>query len=314
MNYKDYYKVLGVEKNANTADIKKAYRKLAIKYHPDKTQNNKAAEEKFKEINEANAALSDTEKRKKYDELGENWKHQQQYQNQGQAQNAHWSQRQQAPDGQRQGYNSGNENFDTDSDFSSFFESMFGGARQGGRNKTPVKGNDYKAEVELTLQEAYTGTKRQLDANAEKLQMNFKPGVSEGQLLRLKGKGAFGSNGGEKGDIYITVRIQSQSTYERKGDDLYCDIPANLYTCILGGQISIRTLKGMMKIDIPKETNNGKILRLKGLGMPKFGKENEFGNLYARIQISLPENLSPKEIELFKELSILKSQSNAQTV
>jgi len=309
MDYKDYYKVLGISKNASPDEVKKAFRKLAVKYHPDKTKNNKSAEEKFKEINEANEVLSDPEKRKKYDELGENWQNYQQRgtPNQG---GFDWSKWQNAQGGQRRTYTSGTDSVDEEGDFSSFFESIFGGSsRNRGRARTPEKGDDYRTDIEISLEEAYTGTQRHLEVNDEKLQMSFKPGVKDGQVLRLKGKGGPGHGGGARGDIYITIHVYPHPRYERKEDDLHCEAPIELYTVMLGGKPTINTLKGVIKIDIPKETDNGKILRLKGLGMPKFGKLNEFGDLYVKIKVVLPKNLSEKEFELFRELSKIRSHS-----
>ncbi len=307
MDFKDYYKILGVDKTASADDIKKAYRKLAVKYHPDKNQGNKQAEEKFKEANEANEILGNPEKRKKYDELGANWK---QYENQGgQGYNQGRNQQQ---GGQRY-YSSGNEGFEGSENFSDFFESYFGGnfGSQGGqRGRRSQSGSDYEAEVQLSLEEAYAGTSRMMEVNGEKLQMKFK-GVQEGQKLRIKGKGGQGLNGGTRGDIYVNVHIAPHPHFERKGDDLYCEAPVELYTAILGGKSPVRTMKGIIKIDIAKEMDNGKTLRLKGMGMPKFGKENEFGDLYAKVKIIIPKKLTVKEIELFEQLSQLKLKNQA---
>jgi curved DNA-binding protein len=307
MNYKDYYKILGVSKTASNDDIKKAFRKLAVKYHPDKNPGDKVAEEKFKEINEANEVLSDPEKRKKYDELGENW---QQYQNGGRQQQqgdfdwGSW----QSSGGGRQYSSTG---FGDEGDFSDFFESVFGGGFRGGQSRGPRKGSDYRAEAEISLEEAYYGTSRLMEVNGEKLQMKFKPGTKDGQTLRIKGKGAPGSGKGDRGDIYVTVHIPPHPHFERKENDIHCEAPIELYTAILGGKATIRTLKGIIKIDIPKETENGKVLRLKGMGMPVFGQENVYGDLYARVKVILPKNLSEEEIELFKQL---KNKNHAQTV
>lgn len=305
MNYKDYYKILGLTKSASREEIKKAFRKLAVKYHPDKNPGNKTAEEKFKEINEANEVLGDPEKRKKYDELGENW---QQYQQQGNPQQEYdWSQWQQQQGGRQY---QGGSSFEGGGDFSDFFESVFGD-RFGGRSRGAQKGNDYSAEVQLSLEEAYNGTARLLEVNGEKLQMKFKPGVKEGQALRIRGKGGAGSNNGARGDIYVTVHVAEHPHFERKENDLYCEAPVDLYTLILGGKATIHTMKGMIKIDIPKESENGKMLRLKGMGMPVFGKENSFGDLYAKVKAVLPKNLSAEETELFQQL---KNKNHEETV
>ncbi|MDF2436079.1 MAG: DnaJ-class molecular chaperone with C-terminal Zn finger domain [Bacteroidota bacterium] len=296
MSYKDYYKILGLEKTASADAIKKAFRKLAVKYHPDKNPGNKAAEEKFKEINEANEVLGDPEKRKKYDEFGENWQQTQQanYQNPHQ--------------------HGGNTRYYSEQDFgggdfSDFFESMFGG-KFGGGSRGAQKGGDYSAEVEISLEEAYHGTSRLLEVTGEKLQMRFKPGVKEGQTLRIKGKGAAGNNNGARGDIYVTVHVASHPHFERKENDLYCEAPVDLYTLILGGKATIRTLKGNIKIDIPKSTDNGKTFRLKGMGMPVFGKETS-GDLYAKVKVMLPKNLSNEELELFRKL---KNKHHEETI
>jgi curved DNA-binding protein len=312
MDFKDYYKILGVERNASAEDIKKAYRKLAVKYHPDKNAGNKEAEEKFKEINEANEVLGNPEKRKKYDALGSNWKNYQQ--GGGRAEDFDWSKwtGQAGGRGGFQAYSSEENIFGGEGNFSDFFESIFGGSGFGARTKAPRKGTDYNAKTEITLEEAYNGTTRRLDVSGKILQINIKPGVKNGQILRLKEKGGPGLNGGVAGDIYITVSVAEHSKYKRKENDLYCTIPVDLYTAVLGGKQVVQTLKGEIRIDIPKETENGKVLRLKGMGMPVSGKAGEFGYLYAKIGISLPKNLTAKELELFKELAeIYKRKSKA---
>ena len=301
MNYKDYYKVLGVEKTAPAETIKKAFRKLAVKYHPDKHPGDKKAEEKFKEANEAHEVLGDPEKRKKYDELGENWQNFQQQGHQN-GQEFDWSQFQSGGGRQRssQSFNGGGQ------DHSDFFESLFGshfsGAGSGTRAKRAQKGQNIQAEVELELEDAFTGASKIMDVHGEKIEIKFK-GASDGQVLRLKGKGGQGINGGADGDIYLTVRIPIHARFERKGDDLYCEEPVDLYTAILGGKATFKTLNASITIDIAKETANGKVLRLKGMGMPKYGKEKETGDLFVKIKVTIPKNLSEKEIELFKALS-----------
>lgn len=313
MDFKDYYKILGVTKTATADEIKKAYRKLAVRYHPDKNPNDKAAEDKFKEINEANEVLGDPEKRKKYDELGENWKYHQQHGGQKGAQDFDWSKwSQQGQSGQHQ-YSGGQFH---EGDFSDFFENIFGGSFSGGKQRQArtYKGQDFTAETQISLEEAYLGTVRQLELDGQKLKLTLKPGIKDGQVLRLKGKGSKGMNGGPDGDLYLTILVAEHPQFKRKENDIYCDISVDLYTAILGGQAVIRTLKNPIKLTISKETENGKVLRLKGMGMPKYGSENEYGDLYAKVNVKLPKNLSQKETELFKELSNIKNTSYAETV
>jgi len=308
MDFKDYYKILGVERNVSSEAIKKAYRKLAIKYHPDKNPGNKQAEEKFKEISEANEVLSDPEKRKKFDEMGENWRDYQQNQG-GKGDFNKWSNKQR---GGAYTYAEEENPFGDESRFSDFFENIFRDQYSDGKkSKSKAKGHDYEAELSISLEEAYAGTSRQLETDNEKLKVNLKPGIKDGQVLRIKEKGGSGSKGGLKGDIYLKIHVNVHSHFERKDDDLYCEMPVELYTALLGGKALIHTLKGNIRIDIPKETDNGKLLRLKGLGMPKYGREKEFGDLYAKIKIALPKNLSEEEKMLIKQLASLKKNSHA---
>jgi curved DNA-binding protein len=305
MEYKDYYKVLGVPKTASQDEIKKAYKKLAKKYHPDKNPGDKEAEVKFKELNEANSVLSDPEKRKQYDEMGENWRYYEQMRNQGGGSTYN-------PFGGGGRYSfGGTEEFDADS-FADFFESIFnrrgaGGYTAGGRY---YKGSDYQAELEITLEEAYNGTEKIINVNGQPLRIKLKPGIADEQVIKLKEKGAPGSRGGKPGDLYITIRVAKHYKYERIGDNLYVDVPVNLYTLILGGKTEVHTLKGMIKVDIPKGTDNGKVLRLKGLGMPVYNEPGKFGDLYAKVQVQIPKNLSAKEEALFKELASLRQYAN----
>lgn len=312
MEYKDYYKVLGVSKNATQDEIKKAYRKLALKYHPDKNKGNKEAEEKFKEANEANEVLSDPEKRKKYDELGENWKY---YQQSGGQQDFDWSQY--ANQGGGQTYYSTGDFGDSfgGSGFSDFFETLFGqgfggsqtrSRRGGSARRAKMKGDDLSAEMSITLDDAYKGAEKFFDLDGQSIKLKIKPGISDGQSLKLTGKGSPGYNGGSPGDLILKIHVLSDPIFERKGDDLYTTLRVDLYTAVLGGKAPLITFKGTININIPKESQNGKVLRLQGLGMPKYGKTNQFGDLYAKINVEIPVNLSEKEISLFKELSTLR--------
>ena len=317
MEYKDYYKILGVNKSANQNEIKKAYRKLAVKYHPDKNKDNKAAEEKFKEINEANEVLSDPDKRKKYDEFGENW---QNYQQTGGTQGGFdWSQYRTGGNGSQRYYNYEGDFGDSfgSGGFSDFFESLFGGgstfntSRQGrGRKsarKATLKGEDMNADMSITLEDAYLGAEKIFDLNGQSIKLRIKPGIASGQILKLSGKGGAGYNGGNTGDLYLKINILSDPLFERKGNDLHTILPVNLYTAVLGGKTQLKTFKGTININIPKESQNGKVLRLQKMGMPHYGKTGENGDLYVKLEIEIPTNLSSKELNLFKELSQIRS-------
>jgi len=318
MDYKDYYKVLGVEKSATQDQIKKAYRKLAVKYHPDKNAGNKEAEEKFKEINEANEVLSDAAKRKKYDELGENWKYYQQ--SGGQEQDFDWSRYQNQGGGQQ--YYS-NQNFggfgnmggfsQGGGGFSDFFETLFGGGggfSQGGarrgRRSSAMRGEDMRATLSITLEEAFTGVEKLFQIDGQSIKLKIKPGVPDGHLLKLGGKGYAGTGGGANGDLVISIVIEKDKRFERKGADLYTEIPVDVITAELGGKAEVKTFKGTVKVNIEKEADNGKTLRLKGMGMPVYGKENEHGDLYVKVALHVIKNLTEKEIKLFKELAELR--------
>jgi curved DNA-binding protein len=300
MEYKDYYKILGVDKKASSAEIKKAYRKLAMKCHPDKAKGDKTAEEKFKSINEANEVLSDSEKRKKYDELGSNWQNYEQsggagYANQGQ--------------GGYQQYSGDFEDMFANSGYSDFFDAFFGGggkSRRGGGRSVSTMGQDMQAMIEITLREAYSGTSKVFNYNGQSIKLNVKPGISDGQVLKLAGKGGAGIRGGQAGDLLITIKIIPDAVFDRKGDDLYANLNVSLYDAVLGGKVEFEMIKGKVKIDIPKECSVGKIFRLAKLGMPKYGKTGESGDLYLTVKIELPKNLSAKETALFNELKKLR--------
>lgn len=301
MDYKDYYKVLGVERSASQDEIKKAYRKLAVKYHPDKNPDDKVAEEKFKEISEAYQVLGNADTRKKYDELGANWK---QYENSGFS-----------------GFGGGGQGFNA-SGFSDFFDMFFGGqggagfdirdfmgGMGGGRRSTrSAKGSDLNATINMTLLEAYQGSQRMIDLGGNTIKITIKPGVRDGQVLRIKGKGNPGRNGGDNGDLLIKVSITNDHVYQRDGDDLIRNINVDVYTAILGGKITVTTLKGDVNVPIKPQTQNNSTLRLKGMGMPHYDKEGA-GALLLKVQLLLPEHFSQKELELIKEARELKSEN-----
>jgi curved DNA-binding protein len=314
MEYKDYYKILGVSKGAPQADIKKQYRKLAVKYHPDKNQGNKQAEEKFKDLGEAYEVLGDPEKRKKYDTLGANWK---QYEQAGAGQGgADFSQWAREGGGRQYSRTYTSQDFGG-TDFSDFFNSFFGGdygkdpgnifGQGRGRQEVQKKGEDYEARLQITLEEAFQGSKRVLNVDGEKISITIPPGVSNGQVLRVKGKGGKSRRGGESGHLYLHVEMLPDPHYDRQGDDLYTDLHVPLYKAILGGEVPVQTMKGTFTMKIPKETSNGKTLRMKGLGMPVYQKKNISGDLYLKIIIDIPQNITPEEVTLFKKLADLRS-------
>jgi curved DNA-binding protein len=312
MDYKDYYKVLGVAKTATPEEIKKAYRKLALKYHPDRSKGDKAAEEKFKEANEANEVLSDPQKRKKYDQFGEDWER---YKEAGaQPGEFDWSKyaRDRGGDKRRMSREEFDEMFAGEGAHD-LFEMLFGQRRGGQRRegRSPkFRGEDLEAETTLSLEEAYHGATRLIKINNQTIKVTIHPGIEDGHILRVPGKGGAGIGGGANGDLYLTVNVGPHLDFQRKGNDLYCDLPVELYAAVLGGKTKIKTLKGVVNVDIPKETPNGKTLRLRGLGMPAYGKKNEFGDLYLNVVIRLPDHLSKEEIELFRKLAALQKSGH----
>lgn len=297
MEYVDYYKILGIDKNASTEDVKKAYRKLARKYHPDVNPNNKEAHKKFQEINEANEVLSDPDKRKKYDQYGKDWQHAEAFEKARQQQ-----QRQRT-------YTTGDEYFGGggESTFSDFFESLFGGmgGRSSGR-ESKFRGQDYRAELHLSLREAYSTHQRTITLDGKNIRITIPAGVEDGQKIRLKGYGAPGINGGPNGDLYITLVIQEDSQFKRLGNDLYTTAEINLYTAVLGGETTVETLSGKLKLKVPTGTQNDTRVRVRGKGFPVYKKDGEFGDLYVTYKVNIPTNLSEKEKQLFTELSKLR--------
>jgi curved DNA-binding protein len=300
MAFIDYYKILGVDKNATDADVKKAYRKLARKYHPDLNPNDKEAEQKFKEVNEANEVLSHPENRKKYDQYGENWQHSEEFEQQRQQQQSRRS-------GQQGGFG-GFEGFSGGGDYSDFFESMFGGRSTGGRGQTrQSKGGDYNAELHLDLKDVYTTQKRELTVNGKKIRLTIPAGVENGQVIKISGLGGEGSNGGPKGDLYITFTIENRTKFKLDKHNLYSTVDLDLYTAILGGEITVDTFDGKVKLKVIPGTQNGTKVKLKGKGFPIYKKEGVFGDLYITYQIVIPTQLTEKEKELFEELAKLRT-------
>ncbi len=296
MDFIDYYKILGVAKNADDAEIKKAYRKLARKYHPDVNPNDAGAKKKFQEINEANEVLSDPDKRKKYDQYGKDWQHAEQFEQ------ARQSERQQRPQ-----YSSRDQEQFDESDFSDFFSTMFGGARQQtGRSQTKFKGQDYNAELQLELQDVYTTDKRTLTVNGKNIRLTIPAGVENGQTIKIAGHGAPGINGGPNGDLYITFNISNHSKFKRDGDNLHTSVNLPLYTAVLGGELTMDTLGGKLKLKVPPETQNNTKVKLKGKGFPVYKKEGHYGDLYVTYHIQIPTHLTEKEKALFNELSKLR--------
>ena len=293
MEFVDYYKILDVPKSATQEKIKKAYRKLARKMHPDLNPNDKDAHKKFQQINEANEVLSDAEKRKKYDQYGKDWLHAEQFE--------------QARQSQQRSWNGGGQSFSGDYDegaFSDFFESLFGGSAGGGkRRETKFRGQDYPATLQLSLKNAYTTHQQTLTVNGKNIRITIPAGVENGQVIKLKGYGEPGVNGGPAGDLYITFNIPDDPDFKRVGNDLYTTATIDLYTAVLGGETIVDTLSGKVKLKVLPGTQNGAKVRLKEKGFPVYKKEGQQGDLYVTFNIKIPANLTEKEKELFTELS-----------
>tara|TARA_R110002050_G_scaffold24083_2_gene64217 strand:- start:9123 stop:10013 length:891 start_codon:yes stop_codon:yes gene_type:complete len=296
MAFIDYYKILGVEKKSTQADIKKAYRKLARKYHPDVNPNDKVAEGKFKEINEANEVLSNTENRKKYDKYGKDWRHADEFDKATQ-------QKQQSGNG-FQDQSSGSF---SESDYSDFFESMFGGGRNREGN-VKFKGQDFHAELHLDLKDVYETHKRTLTINGKNIRLTIPAGVENEQVIRIKGHGGEGLNGGPKGDLILKFSIANHTKFKRDKDNLYATVDIDLFKALLGGEITIDTFTSKVKLKVKPETQSGTKIKLKSKGFPIYKKEGEFGDLYITYNVKLPTKLSEKEKELFKELAKLRSK------
>ncbi|MDB5231394.1 MAG: DnaJ-class molecular chaperone CbpA [Chitinophagaceae bacterium] len=298
-NFIDYYKILGLSKDATSDDIKKAYRKLARKFHPDLNPNDTEAHKKFQQINEANEVLSDAEKRKKYDQYGENWKHADQFE---QAQHQRSAGRPSAED------YSGFSGFNNEGgDFSDFFEQLFGQRHSSRQQKTNVRyrGEDYNAELKQKLSDAYTTRKEIITVNGNNIRITIPAGIEGGQVIKLKGYGGPGINGGPNGDLYIKFVMDNDTNLNRTGNDLSMTVDVPLYTAILGGEVTIDTLGGKIKLKIPPETLNGTKTRLKGKGFPVYKEEGKYGDLFITYNIKLPTGLSEEEKNLFRQLANL---------
>lgn len=319
MEYKDYYNILGVSRDASQDEIRKKYRKLAAKYHPDKNPDDKSAEDKFKEIGEAYEVLKDPEKRKLYDKVGSDWKR---YQDAGaSADDFNWQQYANRGGGQRinmEDIFGGARGGGGGSPFSSFFETIFGGsdpfagqqsqARQyQSQSRTGrtirQKGRDTKAEVDVDLKDVLTGVEKQFRINGERVKLKIPAGIEDGKRLKLKGKGQLSQTGGSKGDLYLKVNVIEPEGFERKGNDIYQKVPLNLYTAVLGGELTAQTLNGKIKLNVPPETLNGRTFRLQGRGLPQFKKNGKRGDYFLKTEIEIPENLTSQEKELFKKLA-----------
>lgn len=306
MEFQDYYSTLGVSKSASAEEIKKAYRKLAKEYHPDSNKS-PDAEKKFKQISEAYTVLSDADKRAKYDRLGANWnKHRE---TGGSYDDFNWSDyfnqgagRKSTGTRQRVG-----DVFGEGAGISDFFERIFGGgfgssSKSAKQSTSKQKGENFKTEVEVSLEEAYSGINKVLNINGEKLEIKIKPGTSDGLVMKISGKGMPNYDGSGKGDLLITVRVKEHPVFKRVANDLYCDIEVNYLDAVLGGKAAVSTLSGKLQVNIAPNSRSGKVLKLKGMGMPDYKHKDVKGDLYIKLIIQIPEKLSDEVIELIKQI------------
>lgn len=296
MAFIDYYKILGIEKASSQEEVKKAYRKLARKYHPDLNPNDAEAARKFKQINEANEVLSNLENRKKYDKYGKDWKHAEEFER---AQQQRQDSRSEFQDSYSGGFSEGN--------YSDFFESMFGGASNS-RSKVRFKGQDLHADLHLDLKDVYETHKRTIIVNGKKLRLTIPAGVENGQVIRVRGQGGTGMNGGPNGDLIIKFSITNHTDFKRHKSNLYTTVKIDLFQALLGDEITIDTFSGKVKLKVKPETQSGTKVRLSGKGFPVYKREGEYGDLYVTYQVELPTELSEKEKKLLKELAKLRSR------
>jgi curved DNA-binding protein len=312
MDYKDYYGILGVAPDADKKAIQQAFRKLARKHHPDVNPGNKEAEEKFKTMNEAYQVLSNTEQRKKYDELRTQYQQWQQSGG-GRQQDFDWqnwsTQPGKGPNVKYANAEDLEDLFGSESPYSDFFTSIFGqaGKSSSGKNRaaspSPRRGRDVEYEVDLTLQEAYHGTERLLEIDGHRIQARIPPGVRTGSRVRLAGQGEPGRSSGPAGDLYLAVHILPNEIFEREGDNLHLEVPVDIFTAIAGGEIQIATLGQRVMLKIPPQTNAGRSFRLRGKGMPHLGDAQTYGDLFALVRLVLPDRLTDQEVDSIRELA-----------
>lgn len=307
MEYKDYYKILGLAKGVGKDELKKQYRKLARKYHPDVNTTDKDAGARFAEISEAYEVLSDDERRKKYDALGSDWER---YGKSDQADGFDWSKYASSQGGQENASGPRWEDiFGSQSDGSDFFSSMFGQASGARRGSRPTdRGSDLRAELEISLEEAYEGGVKVISVGSRKIRLTLKPGIWDKQTIKIDGKGMVGANGSGNGDLYLTFTIMPHKEYRLEGVDLFRDIPVSVYSAMLGTTIQIQTISGTFNLTIRPETRNGTVLKLKSKGFPVYGKTGVQGDLFLRVAIQLPEKLTTREKVLIRELATLRNE------
>jgi curved DNA-binding protein len=314
MEYKDYYQSLGVSRDADEKEIKRAFRRLAREHHPDVNPGDAEAEERFKEINEAYEVLSDPEKRNKYDRLGADWQRWQQAGGRpGGFDWGRWTTAAPGAGGQRVHVHYGSPEdlsdlFGGGGSFSDFFSQIFGGMGSGaapggfGSRARPRRGQDYEQEVEISLREVYQGTSRVIQKEGRRIEVNIPPGARSGTRVRAAGEGGPGMAGGEAGDLYLRVKVRPDPQFKRQGDDLHVTAPVELTTAILGGKAQVPTLNGSVMLTVPAGTQNGRVFRLRGKGLPRLRQPDQYGDLYAKIDVQLPTELTPRQRELFEEL------------
>jgi curved DNA-binding protein len=309
MDYKDYYKILGVERNASEAELKSAFRKLALQYHPDRNPGNKQAEEKFKEINEAYEVLSDSEKRARYEQLGDSYTN---WQQRGAPGNFNWNDWANSQGGGAT-WDVGdlNDLFSRGGGFSDFFQAIFGGAPVGGAQGTgqrtrqaqrQVRPVTYQQDVQISFDEAYRGAERQVSVDGRRLTMKIPAGARTGTKVRMAGAGPTGPDG-KQSDLYLVIEVAPDARFERKGDDLTTEVTIELFTAVLGGETRVPTPEGTVLLTIPGGTQPGQSFRLSGRGMPHLRDPKTRGDLYARIKVQIPRNLSPEQRKLFEQIA-----------